>query len=307
MANMVKANGVWMKTHLYVENGSLHAKTFLSVSGSPQILHVEVPIAKIASLVERYHRSLHGGKISGCIGGDCVGGCVGCDENDVEVGRRHKRRKILRLAKLSVIRKTMRKVKRVMSKIVKPLVTAAAIVYPPVGLPALAAYKSADAALRGIEKGSNAVNSASKLIEHGKKVKNRTVSKLIAKATGKGLFKKHGKSKVLNAIKRLAKKAVAKKLSKTRVSPAVRQRAASMILSSRKQREAIKRTIAKARQGSFVDQKKQAIYRIVAAHHARLRKLGVAYDTSGDTGLGVHVSGVPTIGGCIGCSMRVSR
>lgn len=313
--------GVWLKTHLYLEGGHLHAKTFLAAAGNPRIIEVSVPLKQIAAAVARYHaEELHHGSVSGCVSGDC--GCVGgdCSEDDsdfdvsgcvgcAEVGKKkHRRRRgILRLAKLRVMKKTMVKVKKALGRVVKPLLHAAAIVYPPVGAPALLAYEAVDKRLRQVERGANMANAAGSLIEHGKRVKGRVTSKLLAKAQRKGLFEKHGKVKVFNSIERLAKKAVVKKLSKTKASRTVRQEAADLIMAGRKGREELRKTLERAASGSIPDVKKKAIYRLVAAHHRRLRKLGLGVDSSGKTALTVSAKGHATVqGGCIGCAAIIT-
>ena len=312
MNQAVHPRGIWLKTHFEIKGGRLHATTYLTAAGNPCILKASVDLRQVAALVSAYHKNqLHGGAISGCIGGDCaeddedfdVSGCVGCSEVEIGKRKRRRRRGILRVAKLKVLNQVQKKVRKALSKVIKPMLTVAAVVYPPVGIPARLAYEGAERGLRAITKGTNYASAAGKLIAHGKKVKARTVSKLAARAVTKGLFKKHGKPKVMATIQKVAKKAVQKKLSKTKASQHLRQQAADVILDGRKRREVLRKTIEHARAGSLKDQKKQAIYRLVAAHHRRLRALGMYTDQSGVSGLLIKAQGSPTISGdCIGCT-----
>lgn len=320
-------NGIWLKTHFFVKDGFLHAVSYMTVAGQPKVFEVSVDLARVDKLFSAYHKALHarvaGRAIAGdyaaiigcdCVGEDCdcidvEGECIGedCFDED-EVGARKKRRRrrrkirargVAKLAKKIATSKVLKKVRKVADKVIKRTLAVAAVVYPPVGATALVAYTAASAALKAIEKGANTSNAAGKLAVHGKKIQNRTTSKLLAKATKKGLFKKFGKGKVVKAIKKIADKTVLKKLTK-KASPQLLNQASRAIELGKKNRNAIVKTIAKAKAGDLPAVKKRQIYRLVAAHQERCRKLGV--DPSGDTGLKVAVKdGKVKVSGCIGC------
>lgn len=319
-------NGIWLKTHFYVKDGFLHAISYMTVAGQPKVFEVSVNLAQVDKLFSAYHQALHarvaGRAIAGeynaiigcgCVGADCdcidvEGECVGedCFDQD-EVGARRKRRHrrkirargIAKLAKKIATSKVLKKVRKIADKVIKGTLAVAAVVYPPVGATALVAYTAASAALKAIEKGANTSNAAGKLAVHGKKIQNRTTSKLLANATKKGLFKKFGKGKVVKAIKRVADKTVLKKLTK-KASPQLLKQASNVIALGKKNRNAIVKTIAKAKAGDLPAVKKRQIYRLVAAHQERCRRLGV--DPSGDSGLVVAVKdGKVKVSGCIGC------
>ncbi len=320
-AKPVTPDGLWLKTHLRMEGEFLHGTTYLSVAGHPEIINVKVSLREIDRMARKYHAALHSKGsdtpkadrlarrelVSGCVGCeaigyiDTIGECVGCDETDqaIEIGRRKRkhRKGIFRIAKLKVIAKTFNKIRKVMNKIVKPLLMVAAVVYPPVGAPALAAFTTTNLILDKIEKGANAANAAGKFVKHGLKLKGKLSAKLMAKAVTKGLVEKHGKVKVLKSIGRIVQKQVKSKLSKKGIGKFLKKQAVNAILGGRQNRELLKGVIKGAKSGIPKDAKKAHIFRLVAAHKRRLRRLGLGIDQTGNTGLGIKVSGAVTFGG----------
>lgn len=179
---MLSPNGFWIKTHIYQEGQMLRAKSYLVVAGEPHVFEVAVNLELIEKALRAYHARLHAeSKISGV---DDLGPCVGCGEvplisgflgNISKAVKKVGKSKIVKAVASTAKKITQTKVVKTAMKVAKPVlktgrailrskVTAGvmasvAVAFPPVGVPAAAAYAGANAALAVIEKG-NAIRKA---------------------------------------------------------------------------------------------------------------------------------------------------
>jgi hypothetical protein len=162
-----------MRTHIQRKGHFLVANTYLSAAGKTKFFTARVDLRPIARAVVRYHKLLHArAKVSGCVGCD-VGALTelspGYVQDDVLVGFslsgtwKSIGRTVKKVGKSKLLKKISRGAKSVVrSKVTGAILGSAAVVFPPVGAPALAAYATANAALRTYENGRTIVRSAKK-------------------------------------------------------------------------------------------------------------------------------------------------
>ena len=174
---MAQPNGVWFKTHVYREGRFLKADVFLVVAGHAKKFTVGIDMARVARAVKEYHdKTLHGhldggkndglSRVSGdciggdcdCIGGDCIGGWFSSIAKVVK--------KVTRSKLVTAISHSIKSV--VKSKVTGSLAGALAVAFPPVGVPAAAAYAGANAALAAVERGNEVRRAAANLVRRAK-------------------------------------------------------------------------------------------------------------------------------------------
>lgn len=184
---MIAPNGFWIKTHVYQEGNWLKAKSYMVVAGDPIVFEVGVDLNRVAKAVMRYHQGLHqklteAREISGCIGCDSdveISGLFGSLKKAVnKVGKSSIVKAVSKTANKIVgskITKTLEKAGKIgkavlKSKITAGLVAATAVVFPPVGVPATAAYATANAALAAVERANALKKAAQKVVGAAKSV-----------------------------------------------------------------------------------------------------------------------------------------
>jgi len=200
---MAVANGVWIKTHVYRDGSWLKADVHLVTMGEPTVFTVGVDMAKVVRALKAYHdRYLHSSEAAQ------ISGCIGCD-SDYDIGGIFG--KITKAAKKVTKNKLVKQIaattkKVVKSKITGGVVSALAVVYPPVGVPAAAAYAAANLALSHIERGQAIKRAAVATLQQAKK---SGVKAVIADKTKKllavAVTQEKDAKKKLNAIVQTAK------------------------------------------------------------------------------------------------------
>jgi len=243
---MANANGVWIKTRVYRDGNFLKADVHLVTMGEPTVFTVGVDMARIARAVKAYHdqylhpvvsgESYELGESDDCVGCDCIGAdCDDLDDSDIGslfgnvVKAVKSPKKTLKKAAKAVthpkatvksMAKTVKSVaksklvkqiaetskKVIKSKVTAGIVSTMAVVYPPVGVPAAAAYAAANVALSYIERGQAIKKTAVSMLQSARKSGVKPViadatKKLLAEAVTK---EKEAKAKV-NAIIQTAK------------------------------------------------------------------------------------------------------
>lgn len=157
---MIAVNEVWLKTYIRQEGNFLVATTHMAVAGEPVMFEVKLNLAKLEQALLNYHRRLHANTEAGQISG-----CVGCD---IEIGGLGSWiKKAAKKTGISKIAKTIGKTANgiVRSKITGGIIAAAAVVFPPVGVPAAGAYAAANTALMLMDKANAVRKTASKLVK----------------------------------------------------------------------------------------------------------------------------------------------
>lgn len=198
---MANANGVWIKTHVYREGNFLKADVHLVTMGEPTVFTVGVDMARLARAVKAYHDrhlTISGSEayeLGDCVGCDCIGS--DCDDNigslfgNVVKAVKNPKATIKRAgsmvthpkATVQSLAKTVQAVaksklvkqiadtskKVIKSKVTAGIVSTMAVVYPPVGIPAAAAYAAANVALAAIERGQAIKKTAVSMLQQAKR------------------------------------------------------------------------------------------------------------------------------------------
>lgn len=161
---------VWLKTHVYTEGHFMRAVVYMAAAGNPEVLRFSVDMRPIRKAVMAYHRKLH----------ESAPGCVGCDSRaivgwnpikSVSKAAKSVTGTVKSVAKSKLLKKVYSGTKSVLrSKYTAGAVAATGLVFPPVGVPAAAAYATANAALVAAENGE-------KLLAAGNKLKSALKSK----------------------------------------------------------------------------------------------------------------------------------
>lgn len=291
--------GYWVKTHFFREGDFLCATTYLVANGEPEILHFKVDLKRALALVVRYHQQLHGSlpasddyHVSGCVGCDIfnthVGGIFGSIYNAAK-----------KVATSSIVKKVTGGVRSVIrSKALGAAVAATAVVFPPVGVPAVAGYAAANAAIIAIEKGGAVA---------------KEVKGLLKKAKAKPALKKSILAKVKSpaVIKALKDASTAKKVVKgvqqaaaAHTDPRKRadaQATLKVLELTAKNRAKLKEIAAKSPSsvtGLVVDNKGQVMHgKFVEAHQANGAIPHLFLAAKGQTTRGYFQK----VSGCIGC------
>lgn len=198
---MVSPNGFWIKTHFYRDGDMLKARSFMVVAGDPVVFEVGVNLRVLEAALVKYHNRLESQYHNRPTDEKhLVSGCMDCDDEIGSVWSSIKgaakgavkgvKKSVTAIAKSKVVKAVAKTAKSIVkSKVVGTMSAGLAVAFPPVGLPAAAAYASANAAMAAIDRG-NALRKAAVA----------TVSK--AKATGKPV-------KLPNATKTALAKAIA--------------------------------------------------------------------------------------------------
>lgn len=180
-------DGFWLKTHFYVEGSMLHAVTYSCIAGSPEVFKASLDLRPIMAFVVKKHQEMHGQKISGEELSRAIVGCVGCDCNGpVRVsGIFDSIASVAKSAAAAVSKVGKTKLVSTIGKAVKSVVknkvvmggalTVASVAFPPVGLPAAAAYATASGALAAIDQAKASVAAAKKIVSKATDPKTKAV------------------------------------------------------------------------------------------------------------------------------------
>lgn len=156
---MVAPNGFWIRTHFYRDGDMLRARSFMVAAGEPMVFDIGIDIRKIEKAIRNYHKKLeddlhrNDGKVA-------VSGCSDCP--DVVVGSLFSSigKIVKKVAKSKLVKGVASVAKSVVkNKITGAAVSALAVAFPPVGVPAAAGFAAANAAVAAIDRG-NAVRKA---------------------------------------------------------------------------------------------------------------------------------------------------
>jgi hypothetical protein len=331
---MASANGVWIKTHVYREGNWLKADVHMVTMGEPTVFTAAVDMAKVVRAVKAYHdQYLHAARVSG--EELEISGCVGCDYDDDDIAGlfgkivkavKNPKATIKKAGKIAVravtkprasvksLAKTVQSVaksklvkqigetakKVIKSKVTAGIVSTMAVVYPPVGIPAAAAYAAANVALAAIERGQAIKKTAVSMLQSAQKsgikpVLKDTTKALLAKAVTQ---EKKAKQKV-NALIQTAKfsEDPKKKLEATKMVKVL-----ELVANNRAQVRAIPTAAKKAAgknrvKGLVVNERGGIVYGLFDENPLG-RGAALLYRP------GKSIPGSFTkIGGCIGCSM----
>lgn len=147
--------GVWTKTHFYQEGDYLHAKTFLVAAGEPCVLDFRIDLRPLEKVAARIHQRLHE-KMVQKSGGPVVGFSFSKAFKSIKSAAKS-------IGKSKLVKAVGGAIKKVASsKLVGTLAAGLAVAVPVIGLPALAAYGSAKAAIGAVNAGKKLVTTAGK-------------------------------------------------------------------------------------------------------------------------------------------------
>ncbi|HEX2873058.1 MAG TPA: hypothetical protein VHP33_17470 [Polyangiaceae bacterium] len=143
--------GVSVKGRYWRDGHFLKATVHIQAAGTaPKTITAQVDLRPIAHAVKRWHVMQHqrGARVGGWPGSFI--------------------KKVKNIAKSKLVSQVAHSVKSVVqSKITGAVVGAAAVVFPPVGVPAAAAYATANAALATLDKAVQIKNQAQAVLSHG--------------------------------------------------------------------------------------------------------------------------------------------
>lgn len=203
--------GVWLKTHFRQEGHYLVATTYLVAAGNPSVFELRIDLRPLEKAATAIHAALHQ-KTQPTVGFSFKKAWRGIKKTAKKIGK-------------SKLVKAVGKVTQavVKSKITGGLVTALAVVVPAVGVPALAAYGAANAAIKAVGEGKKLVNTAveaKSIISKGNAIAKRAVT---AKTEGAAKAKAAVASKTPagTAQAKSIAAAVAKVTAQAKASPAV--------------------------------------------------------------------------------------
>ena len=147
----VAPSGVSVKGRYWREGHLLKAMVHVQAAGSaPKTVTAQIDIRPIAAALKKWHRKQHARGVR-------VGGWPGSFIKAVK-----------KVAKSKLVSQVASSVKSVVqSKITGAVVGAAAVVFPPVGVPAAAAYATANAAIAALDKASQIKNQARAILSSG--------------------------------------------------------------------------------------------------------------------------------------------
>lgn len=189
---------LWIRTNIKQVGTRLIATAYVNHGLDNDIFTLSIDLKPIADKLLAFHKKLHEEKIEGCVGCNEVGfwGLGKVVKKIVKTAKKVGRVKLLKKVvhtakwasphytayKLATSARTrrlaLRHAKRggkiaktvLRSKYTAAVIGAAAIAFPPVGAPALAAYASANAALSAIENGNKIASKVKSLVSSSKKV-----------------------------------------------------------------------------------------------------------------------------------------
>lgn len=179
----VAPEGFWIKSHFYREGHMLHVVTYSCIAGSPEIFRASVDLRPIVKKVTALHNRLHGTKVSGEeVDAEVSGffssitkpfktvakGAVnvvtkpGKSISDVAKSAARIASKVGKNKLLGQVTSGVKSV--VQSKITGAALSGLAIAFPPVGVPAVAAYAAANTALKAIDMATSAKKTAQQIV-----------------------------------------------------------------------------------------------------------------------------------------------
>lgn len=161
----VSPEGFWLKSHFYREGHLLNVVTYTCIAGSPEVFRMSVDLRPIVAAVVKGHNRLHSQKVSG----EEVSALVGFSFSDLGKPFASVAKSaasiVNKVGKTKLVSQVGAAVKAVVkSKITGAVLAGAAIAFPPVGAPAVAAYAAANASLMAIDQAKSAVNVAKEIV-----------------------------------------------------------------------------------------------------------------------------------------------
>ncbi len=151
-------SGVWIKTQFCQKGHFLCATVYMVSAGEPKVMEFRVDLRPLEKIAAKVHERLHH-KMVAAKGGPVVGFSFG----KAWRGIKKTAKKIGKSKLVKAIGKATKAV--VKSKVLGSALAGLAVVFPPAGVPALAAYGAANAALVAVEKGKKLIDGASKIKE----------------------------------------------------------------------------------------------------------------------------------------------
>lgn len=249
--------GVWLKTHFREEGHYLVATTYLVAAGNPTVFELRIDLRPLEKAALVIHQALHQ-KMTPTVGFSFSKAWRSVKKTAKKIGK-------------SKLIKAVGKVTNsvVKSKITGSLVAALAVVVPPVGVPALAAYGAANAAIKAVDEGRKLVKTAGeakKIVDKGTAIAKRAVTTPQPNAAAQAAVK--AKAKASPVVQKAL--AVKKRLADPKVKTAlltIKTRADS----AKKALDKVAYDSQHATGSKKVDaQKSRAILNLVAANNLRL-------------------------------------
>lgn len=255
---MVSPNGFWIRTQFYRDGDMLKARSFMVVAGDPVVFEVGVNLRILEAAVAKYHKKLEDDLHRVPDGKTAVSGddCIGCE--DAEIGSIFGKigRAVKSIGRSKIVKAVAKTAKRIVkSKVVGTMSAGLAVAFPPVGLPAAAAYASANAALAAIDRG-NAVRKAAASAVSKSKAPARAAAKArvsinrtkaqVALASKAKTIAAQARARALAAAKskNLSAKAKAQAAAKSRAANAAR---AAAVARAKASALSAKRVVSQAR------------------------------------------------------------
>ena len=163
----VHPEGFWMKSHFYREGSLLHVVTYSCIAGSPEVFRMSVDLRPIVRGVVKAHNRLHANKVSGESVLDALN--VGFSFGDLTKPFANVAKSaaamVNKVGKSKLISQVGAAVKSaVKNKVTGGFLTMAAVAFPTIGAPALAAYAAANASLVAIDQAKGAVSMAKQIV-----------------------------------------------------------------------------------------------------------------------------------------------
>ncbi len=191
----IAPEGFWMKSHFYREGNLLHVVTYSCIAGNPEVFRMSVDIRPIVAAVVKAHNRLHSSKVSG----EDVHSALMVGFSFSDLGKpfasvaKSAANMVNKVGKSKLISQVGSAVKSVLkNKVTGAVLATAAIAFPPIGAPAIAAYAAANASLMAIDQAKGAVAMAKKVVS--KATDPRTAAML------KGELTKWAGSTISNAV-----------------------------------------------------------------------------------------------------------
>lgn len=178
-------NQVWAKTRFFTRNNVLHSVTTLVLNGSPKTFRLSIPLEPIDKALRAYHQRMHADDAAS------VSGSVWSDMK--KTGRAIGRSKLVKR-----IHNTSKSV--IKSNITAGVFATAAVVFPPAGVPALAAYAATRTAVEGVDEADRQIRKYKKAGRDAKRMLGLT--KKASKKIKRTALKKRGGFKVSAKIRR---------------------------------------------------------------------------------------------------------
>lgn len=167
--------GIWTKTHFYQQGPYLHAKTFLVAAGEPSVLEFRIDLRPLEKVAARIHQRLHESRAR-TSGQPAIGFSFSKAFKSIKSAAKS-------IGKSKLIKAVGGAIKTVAkSKLVGALATGLAVAVPVVGVPALAAYGTAHAAIKAVDKGKKLAHVATTAKQTIAKASSQTQKLAAAKA-----------------------------------------------------------------------------------------------------------------------------